>query len=129
MVYSVHCLAHLLTGAPNTDYPSYPGFSQESSTCNNTPMAMEMQNVKFCCHVSIFAIFVTTPKRVVTTNKYFLMFCIKNVSNSCTVDIHQLTKKYPNCRSFMERNLLNVRSLFVALFHCADDTVGGDFRT
>ena len=69
-LWYTHCLAHHLTGAPNTDYLVYPVVSQESLTCKNTPVAVEMENMQCCCHVSIFAIFVTIPKRVVTTNRY-----------------------------------------------------------
>jgi len=95
-LWYTHYLAHHLTGARNTDYLAYPVVSQESLTCNNSPVAVEIESIHFCCHVSIFTIFDTNPKRVVTTNKYLLTFCINTILTSCTVDIHQLKKKCPN---------------------------------
>jgi len=61
-LWYTHYLAHRLTGARNTNYLAYPVLSQQSLTFTYIPVAVELENIHFCYHVSIFAIFDTTPK-------------------------------------------------------------------
>jgi len=89
-LWYTHCLVQHLTGARNTDCLAHPVVSRQSLTYNNTPVVVEESNIQSCCHVSIFAIFDTTPKRAVTTNKFFFDVFYQNILTSCTVDIHQL---------------------------------------
>jgi len=100
-VWYTHCLAHHLPGAPNTYYLAHPVVSQEAITCNNTPVALEMGNCKLSIIFDtwLYSLFsLPTPKRVVTTNKCFLMFCIKNILTFCIINIHQLKKKCENSK-------------------------------
>ena len=58
----------------------------------------KLQTIDNFWHVAVFANFVATPKRVVTTNKCFLTFCNKNILSFCTMNIHQLRKKCENSK-------------------------------
>jgi len=51
---------------------------KKQSHATTPPWHSKWQITKSDWHVAKFVIFVTFPERVVTTNKYFLTFCIKN---------------------------------------------------
>jgi len=65
-LWYTHYLAHHLTGARNTNYLAYPVLSQQLLTYKYTSVTVELENIDFCCHVSIFAIFDRTARLELT---------------------------------------------------------------
>ena len=95
-LWYTHYLAHHLTGARNTNYLTYPVLSQQSLTFKHTPVAVELERKNLCCHVSIFAIFDTTPRS--HHKQIFFWRCVSKMIEPLVPWIFIKSKKCPNSK-------------------------------